>query len=467
MIDQRVVMMLTRFIILSFLFSGVLEAKEIIVDIGGIVKLLNKGTSCERSLWGNSDENACRCCITKHHEQNPTKPQDSFAYCESKTYCDDAAVKNIAVKLEIASSPVDPETFVKAVSDSANVIRTVALNENELKQPDTPAGELSAKTAIYFLQVAAQKEIIKGDYAYALKKGTECLTVKKRNGGAQTLQLFSITLKSECTMNQGDKTIYILKEMKKPVEEVINLAKIKNSDLKRYLPKNNPKGIVIALAQQNLEYSFQGRSHFMSLLPTAAGKSMNDYLENYLEAKKQKAENLDKMKNDLKKASCGAGKEIAVFHEENMEPKKAIFGLTRVHGDLHLDNFFVDLQADGKIIVTLIDDETMEASINSRQSIGQDLIRVVAHATSRFLGKSALYESFQPVEYDEIFLKPLLECYAKAYPSEKLTQVKRELKKILTAPGTFNLLISQKVLYNPFAWSSIQSDVNAIIDAIQ
>lgn len=461
--------MFLRFVVLGvILFSTFSFAdKETIVSIGGITVNLTKSTSCNREKWGMSDENACRCCITKHDAEGDST-QSNFAYCSKKSkHCTDEALRNIAAKVGITQTPIDPDTFVSIVAAEANLIPQVTLNERALKEQGSEAGQLSNESAVYFLQVAAQKGFIRGEYSELIKKGNACLETEKSVGGAQTLQLFRIKLKKECNADI-EKTIFILKEMKKPKEEVSNLDKIRNSKMSKYLVENNPSTIAIALAHQNLVYVLGNKAHFMSLLPTAPGKSFEDHLQAYLKLSKTGTqEAIQNERGRLQAAFCDGARALGKFNEENMVPKGAIFGKTVAHRDLHIANIFVlPAQGSSPARVTLIDNESMADFINKPQPVSIDLVRIFAHSTSRFFGKSGLYDDFPKDEWKNIFVEPFIRCYADSYPKARANEVKRELKRVFTQTGVFDLLKNQSVLYNALQWSRLQKDLGAIIDGM-
>jgi hypothetical protein len=298
-------------------------------------------------------------------------------------------------------------------------------------------GSLNEKTTIIFLQKAYQQGIL-------LKEAPDfpdptCIQAKELGSkGANTLKLFAIQVSPACLedhnpIHEDYATQFILKEMGRN-DEAMNLHKVKNSELVGLAPGKNKSGQdnlpTLAFQHHNLSYKdLNKKTHVLSLLHAAKGEEMK-YLHNQLAIyHKYDTTNLPQYtytKEFLTNAFYSTGRSLGAMHYKYMEPKGAIFGLTHVHADLHMENVFFD----GKE-VTFIDNETFVISLREKQSILVDVTRFIGFTISH---PSARYQHSADIPAEvwrEVAVEPFIKGYIAGYPADKKNQVTTKLKDLL------------------------------------
>jgi len=475
--------MLNKITIFALCLTCFAQAQEkSIIQIGGIAGKITKSTSCNRDAWGKSDENACRCCVTKHNYTGDSN-QKTFAYCSQKVHCTEESLHNIAVKAGIPENPIDPDAFVPAVVKEAHLLPVVTLNEKELQKAGTAAGDLDETTAVYFLKVAAQKGFIP-EYTEELVQGETCIQAFKKKASGDTRQLFAINIKPLClpeAQRAGvtvlGKTIFYLKETSKPIEESINITHVRSdSRLEPYIlgGESHPTDFALELTSYNLVYMFKDQPHFMSLLKSAPGKPISElikawYKENVIAVgnSNQTQEDVKRIDDRYKGLFCHAGKALAIFNRANMVPREGIFGTTIEHGALNADQYFIgeDPNHAGQTLATMIDNQTMAASLNQTKPISDDLLSLSASAAIAMMDATTNNKALAKQVWKEIFFTRFIECYIGNYPAHRRAEVVAKLKPILGSNGVWNQLKAQG--RSSSEWSDVAKQMVGVIDEIR
>lgn len=452
------------FFMVFLCFSFDLKAGDEVVQIGNKTTILKKSTSCDKKGWNNSDLNACQCCLTKHVLQNQSS-KSIVQDCTKKKHCDASTLKSLAEALGTSSSNI--EALVQGATNSSLVA-------TRLNIPSSIKGPLDPNTVITFLETARNQGLFKGDI------NPSCTRVVESKGGWYSAQLFFIQESQECLSEPKGKkknftdykSKYVLKGLKEPLNEIMNLHLVKNSPL---LKISGASGFpTVTMHQFAASYKAGNKRYYFILLDAAAGKSFKDLVE-------QSAEALKKGNNDpthaaylesleiIKKSYRTLGEQMANLHIEYMEPKGAIFGKTVVHGDFHYENVFIDPKTDK---ISLIDNESFARSLTKdKVHPGQDIVRIY-YFSAAILDKKL---RFSKVLSDDVLanvtLKPFLEGYVGRYPSNQKNKIKEELKKILLDQNALGILLKfskgKPQVYDPILVSRLQRKyVRTIIDAL-
>ncbi len=455
---------LILFFTLFLFFSFGLKAGDEIVQIGTKTTILKKSTSCDQKDWDNKSINACQCCLTKHVLQDQSS-KNVIQSCTKKKHCDVPALKTLADTL--GTSPSNIDILVQGVTNSSLVA-------TRLNIPSSIKGPLDPNTVITFLETAKNQGLFKGDI------NPSCTRVIESKGGWYSAQLFFIQESQECLSASKEtkknftdyKSKYVLKGLKEPLNEIMNLHIVKNSPL---LKVSGTSGFpTVTMHQFAASYKVGNKRYYFILLDAAAGKSFKDLVA-------QSAEALKKGNNDpthpayleslevIKKSYRTLGEQMANLHIEYMEPKDAIFGKTVVHGDFHYENVFIDPKTDK---ISLIDNESFARSLTKEKvHPGQDIVRIYYFSAAILDKKLRFSKALSDDVLANVTLKPFLEGYVSRYPTNQKNKVKEELKKILLDQNALGILLKfskgKPQVYDPIIVSRLQKKyVRPIIDAL-
>ncbi len=207
--------------------------------------------------------------------------------------------------------------------------------------------------------------------------------------GVHSGQLFAISYNRSCLQGgAGDwRPLYILKETKKGLSEILNLHYVRESELGR--EKVSTKELSeIPYAGTNLEarISFEdlhfklkthGKTRYFSLLQTAAGRSLHSILVDFGaeiklldSAKIATTEQFKSMAHVFYRIGFSMSKLHQKYAVQKKDSNKKI-GKTFIHGDFHAQNIFYDAVHEH---VTLIDNETFAMSLDHKTSGVNDIV---------------------------------------------------------------------------------------------
>lgn len=266
---MRIEMQLFLFGILSFLGFSQAYAENV-VNIGGLVTDLRPSTSCDIKYWKTA-YNSCTCCLVKHtmSGSRSVRNGDAISYCTKKKHCSSQTISF----LNNDNLPAD--RFLSRLTEGVIQNPEISIDQSRLRKSGklTPIGVRSS-----LVSLDKNGTITQAIHRFLLGQ-ERCLSVKEV-GGAQTAQLFIVGVDKGCLSGRDSgfySTTYILKETKKQAEEVANLRKIAESQLKSLdllNPKRDPDNIALAFDVQNFIYKNGDQSHFLSLLVAAPGQSI-------------------------------------------------------------------------------------------------------------------------------------------------------------------------------------------------
>jgi tRNA A-37 threonylcarbamoyl transferase component Bud32 len=290
-----------------------------------------------------------------------------------------------------------------------------------------------------FLSTQATKKAFHTSELNEKFKTPEYLTLEKLGGGKQTVQIFRITEKQK----RGDlpegysPSSWILKETKR-FKELKNLQILLKSPLvgfdsgKASRDKAFP---AIAFPREFFTYKLNAKDHFMVIMDAAPGLPLSAV---------QDDKNLDQYASLV-------GEKLGALHKEFMHPSKTrILGPTLVHGDLHMDNIFVDLHDNNTDsgTVTLIDVETFMRSIKTPATPAVDIILLYGFSTAHLTPSQRKVKgsSISLKTWHDNFLKPFLAGYIKNWPKDQQVEVLKELKDFFLDPRTFLSIFKNRFL---------------------
>lgn len=436
-----------------------------VVNIDGNVRTLTRSTSCKAKYWGNSQENACTCCIVKQGVQVANKTayerlkyfrsnaKKIVSHCLEKKHCTEDTLTTIAQSLDTSYDSQNLDLLVRKIFGDAQVVAGVGKIGEDYHQE----GALTPQGVIFALSnLARQKKIPSTPQEIRNCFKAEVLSEK----GSQSAQLFTVSQNTYCNnpLQDGKKLfngVYVVKELRKGKTEIKNTARVKESFLNQYnlTNPNRPKGFpAIALDEISLTYKDQaGKPHYLAILTLAPGSSVFTVLKNFAESYKTHKEDntlssLSDYKVRLTKARhtmASLGAQIGRLHATHMtRDKRGRFSgkSTAVHGDMHSNNIFVD----DPLNVVLIDPETFAIGLDSPRSVGKDLLRIYLFSTLRNAAhQNARKGNVDQGYWHEQIIKPFLLEYILSYAyldgtynEENFKDVIRILKSTFSLSGS-------------------------------
>jgi hypothetical protein len=461
--------MFLRFLLCLILSIPFLFADKTAVRIAGINRAIDKDSKCSNSYWNNNPNAACQCCVVKNKIYQEDLDDDGIInQCKKGRFCVGNSLSSLKDKLNLK---IDTnKEFVKEITTRSITIPSIELKPNKSFIDDK--GMVSELGASYLVAKALGDDYSKGCfYASQLKEA-----------GAQTLQLFKVIYSESC-----DKTIhtqqFILKGTKKGLKEAYNLSRINASQIAtdfglKSSEDYGDKTIAMALDNSEFYYTVNDRRYYMELIPMGRGTSLYKLMDQC-----SKDGSKSKACMDTANAFYALGRGLAKFHR-TYQDDHAIGGLTFIHGDLHPHNVMVDIPkimlnssmkynfthkhyhliadddpkkvfliGNDKIGITLIDNETMAVSLDKKQPIDRDVLRIYAFSTLHLKASYKPTGDKLPMDlwHTKIMLEPFLLGYIDGYPAVDQPHIYENLRTIFLHTSSIELMIKLKnVALNPF-----------------
>ncbi|BDC34435.1 hypothetical protein Noda2021_03930 [Candidatus Dependentiae bacterium Noda2021] len=409
--------------LLVLVMSGLLISvpsytNEEIVTIGGITRRINTSTSCSIDQWGNSAENSCQCCIISYKNSPEGKNKsgaETLQHCTTKGLCSTQTLNSLRQKINMVGS--SDNDFVTALFNRAIVIDRINFDQTKLLN-----GNFTEQSLPLFL-VQAYNE---GKLPYKEFSNINCLTAQNlyKGGGEsgfQTSQLFLLT--STCNPT-APASRFIIKGIAKGMEEAYRLEKLRNyPGIQELISPNVVPGFPsLSIPLAYFVYPYGNSVNYISKMPLAPGKQFIDYIEKY------KANQTPANKEQLARAFQIMGMQLANFQKKFMQPVPGkILGKTLAHADLHWLNIFYD---DMQGHFTLIDNETMEGSLQNRSEAYVDIVQFFFFPQLGGLFEKWLQGLNQNAFY-EMAASNFALGYISVYPANQRLALLKELKDIL------------------------------------
>ena len=454
------------FFILGFILFHNAHA-AVVATIGDKSIVIDKSTSCTSKSWALNQTYACGCCITKEKMTTLKPADDVLRTCIKGNQC------TLPTLNQWVPGETNPEEIIANILwntiDSPNVpVDPKLLNKSGQFQP----GQFINFLASLKRDLRDLREPMLSDFSMP-----QCLKVDSlKANGVNVLQLFIISVNEKCFQGRADKTAfipkYVVKDTKKKTTEIRNLRQLHNSDLKKLYDiqiRNRSKDkLAISFDLLNIKYKFQNTNHYLSILSAAQGMSLMDVSKNLaLSIKKGDTTAIHRDSDILYNSFLSLGKGIGELHRYFMDKPtdKRLLGNSMVHGDLHLENVFVDPL--NNFLITLIDNESFSKSLVKKRPVGVDLFVLYAFTVSQFKGKYSYPKEISATLWNNLMLKPFLLGYISLWPQSQRAQLLNELRNIYTNPATQLTLLPQRSLFiNPISYLSKLKDVKRVFDEI-
>lgn len=455
--------------ILSFLLLFLMPTHaDSVTTIGGTTKIIKKSTSCDKKNWGNEQKNACACCLTRQKSISSDKSDTIIKTCIQKKHCTLETLANLAPGKKTAEDVITEVLWTTIDTPTVPVDANYIDKKGKLIPEQLPSFLTKTTQNIQNLSPTLLRDL----------SNPRCLDIKSLNaGGANTAQLFLVKIDEQCLSQKSPSHYfapkYILKETSKGTEEIKNLRRLHQSDLKNNYdllsPTRKKDNLAITFDVMNFKYTFKNDSHYLSLLPLAPGKSfMNLSKEIASSIKTGNTEDIRTNSDHLFQAFHALGKGLGELHlrfmDQNNQKKELKDSL--VHGDLHLENIFADPAQN--YLITLIDNETFAKSLVKKRPVAVDLFVLYAFPIAQFKGQYKYPKEISLTMWNNLMLKPLLQGYLENWPQkEKREKVKAELKEIFTTPSLVLKLLSERFIFiNPLTYRSKILDIKRIFDSL-
>jgi len=456
------------FIFILYLLATIPAHADSLATIGKTTRIINKFTSCDAKKWESSQINACTCCLTKENDSSPVSPAKTVGACLKNQHC------TIKILDQLAPGQQSAEDIVNVILWNIIDTPTITINTDYLDQK----GNLKADKVVDFL-ASLQKNLrdlnatMQSDFSK-----TKCIETKDLGaGGANTAQLFMVKVDKNCSAQPTSSTAkptpaYIIKETAKKAEEIKNLRKLHQSILKQdydlISPNRLKNRLAIAFDDLNVKYIFKGKSRFLSFITIAPGQSLMNLTKALgVDIKKGDTAAEHKDSDQLYKAFYAVGKGLGELHKRFMDKGngKNLLGKSIVHGDLHLNNIFVDPTQD--YLVTLIDNETFAKSLKEKKPVAIDLLIFYAFTVSHFKDIYLFPKEISLTKWNNIMLKPFLLGYISNWPPSSREQVLKELKDILINPSTVLKLAGNRlIVFNLLKYQSRIKDIKRVFTEV-
>jgi len=439
----------------------------VVATIGDKSVVIDKSTSCTAKSWGSNQAHTCGCCITKEKMTTQKPAEEVVRTCIKENQCT-LSTLNQWVPGETNSEEIISNVLWNTV-DSPNVWVDPKLLDK--------SGKFQSGQFINFLATLKRdlrdlREPMLSDFSMP-----QCMKVSSlKANGVNVLQLFIISVDEKCIQGKAGKTAfipkYVVKDTKKKTTEIRNLRQLHNSDLKKLydiqLRNRSKNKLAISFDLLNIKYKIQNTNHYLSFLSAAPGMSFMDVSKNLAASiKNGDTAAIHRDSDILYNSSLSLGKRISELHTYFMEKPtdKRLLGNSIVHGDLHLENVFVDSFND--FLITLIDNESFSKSLVKKRPVGVDLFLLYAFTVSQFKDKYAYPKEISATLWNNLMLKPFLLGYISIWPQNQRAQLLRELRDIYTNPTTQLSLLPQRSLFiNPISYLSKVKDVKRVFDEI-
>ena len=454
------------FLICSLMLISNVDARTV-ATIGQKSIVIDRYTSCGLKKWASNQVDACGCCLTKEAVANKKSSDEVVRVCIKGKYCTLQTLANWS------PGETNPDDIVANVLWNTVDSPTITVDSAFLDK----TGNIKPEKFPEFL----------GNLKKDLRDLTEpmltdfskpkCLQTKSLNGGGvNTAQLFSILVNEKCIQGRPGSGAfapkYIVKKTKKKTEEIRNLRQLHLSELRTTYDllsrKRGKDKLAISFDMLNVKYKFKSKNHYLSFLSVAPGKSLMA-VSKALGASIKKGDNAQVHRDSdiLYKSFFSLGKGLGELHRHFMDiPKgKKLLRDSVVHGDLHLENVYVDPLSD--YLVTLIDNESFANSLKKKRPVAVDLFVIYSFTISQFKAQYTRPKEISSTMWNNLMLKPLLLGYISNWPKNQQEQVTGELRAIFTNPKTaIKLLPQRNVFINILTYSGKTKDIKRIFDEI-
>jgi tRNA A-37 threonylcarbamoyl transferase component Bud32 len=456
------------FIFMVCLWSIIPVKADSLATIGQTTKVIKSSTSCDAKNWESSQLNSCTCCLIKENNNSPLSPDKIIGTCLKGKYCTLKILKQLVPQQESAE-------------DIMNVVLWGAIDTPVISvKPDylDKKGNLRTEKIADFL-VGLKKDlrdlnpIMKSAFA-----NIKCLSAKDLGaGGANTAQLFMVKVDQKCSLKPTlspaqSVSAYIIKETVKKTDEIKNLRRLHQSVLKEdydLLSPNRLKSrLAIAFDELNIKYMAKGKSRYLSFIAMAPGQSLAN-LSKALGADIKKGDTAAEHKDSdqLSKAFYAVGAGLGELHKRFMDKGTGtkLLGKTIIHGDLHLNNIFVDPVQNN--LVTLIDNETFAKSLKEKRPVAIDLLVFYAFTVAHFKDIYLFPKEIGLTKWNNVMLKPFLRGYISNWPASNREQLLSELKDILTNPlKVVKLAPDRPIVFNVLRYRGKTKDIARVFAEI-
>jgi hypothetical protein len=253
---------------------------------------------------------------------------------------------------------------------------------------------------------------------------SSCMTAKALSaaGSFNTIQLFAV--QSTCTSRTPAS--YIVKEAREGIREATALREIElfpgMSDLMP--PKKPPAGnLNVALPIAYLSYQDSYRdTHYLAIMPSAKGSVLCDVI-------KDLRKNAQTFKEKIGVVYANLGTQLANFHQKIKRPSSIYKVITdgAWHGDLHCLNAYYDMNDN---LATLIDNETIAATLKNPGSPEDDILKLFLAAFSKWEAKERkdYMDGMDLATWFNSAFSSFVDGYARAYPAPAYRQVLGDLR---------------------------------------
>jgi hypothetical protein len=436
---------------LSTIASNALEAERWGI-IGSKAVQFSPSLSCTFKFGLFKNPNTCLCCVGKNYIGKKISTKEALGACLKSRFCD---IKNAAIAFGISSkelqnlNTIQEQTLAHKVTTSLNLIKLI-----DIKKIPFQVTPIQMKKTL-LLEEGNVRDIVK---FLALNKliplspqflDQVCLRVDKLSEGKgyNTGQLFSIKINEACQNKQRNqdqeswKQIYILKEVGRGMEEILNLQKLKNQPKIASLMKETVSPGLPVVTKDLLNFKMQvspKRMVYFSLIESAKGKPLSSWIKTYGETlKKGNPEVIAKTDKMMKIMFYNIGYKMSKMHQllKVEDTKKHRYRTflkdTIIHGDFHANNVFYDATTQK---VYLIDNESMAFSFKTPLSGVHDLSYLYALTTFRTVAykvsdqfKTNLSYGIPDDRWHQLW-RNLFVGYIAAYPKEQWADVAPEVK---------------------------------------
>ena len=353
------------------------------IKINNRATKLNKSSKCQ--IIASNPQDICDCCLIKYTKIYNLDDNQAYASCQAKTLCSD-------------QQNITPKRALRKAQRNLNPFQIVDVGSwDNLKLPED--GQLDESDILSILAALTQHKHMPSFIKILLAKNLDsnCIKVKalgEASKGVHTGQLFAISANQACLSKhtrEADpawRVLYIMKESKKGYSELLNLYKVKSSELgQEYINTEN----IFRQASTYEEYPLaritfedvhfkldtKGKTRYFSLLQAAKGKSLQEQITDFAKNIREPAISTENFTREFVKAKTmfyRVGYALSRLHQKYATKslrKAQKLGKTYIHGDFHAQNVFYDHET-GE--VSLIDNETFSLALKKRTSGLNDIV---------------------------------------------------------------------------------------------
>lgn len=452
------------FILFFFIFTFASANAGIVATIGDQSVVINKSTSCSSKTWKANKVFACECCLVKQKTISKDTSQNIIDQCLKGKYCTKDSLDLIS-----------PDT--KNTDEVINLVVWNDLDTPEVKVDPAfldKIGKIKPERLVEFLGTLRVDLRDLREPLYTDVSMPKCLSAKSLGaGGVNTAQLFLVSVDDRCISGNNKaqplKPKYIIKETARKTKEIVGLENIRHSKLMELYDLSNPKRdknkLAIAFDILNIKYRFKGKSHYLTFLPIAPGKSLMNLAKDLASAIHSGNAAEEHAKADLLYKSFYAfGKVKGEEHQRFMDKSngKTLLGKSYVHGDLHLENGFSD-----GVQAVEIDPETYGLSLVEKRPVAVDLFILIAFPIAHLKNQYRFPKIIGLSKWNNLTLKPFVLGYVSNWPKDQQPQVLAELRKLYTNLFQTRKFFTERSFFiNPTTYNAAVKDINRVFDNI-